>query len=139
MIISHHVFKLWSQETPINQCLTHKHHYILKSDLLYYPARSTSHSICLTQPNPSIPHPPSPTYLRYIALHTSTPTHSLQEIGRHVRTPNIQAIRGRRVPRDGRLAIDLVAIAVVFQDELGGVEPVYTYIRTQGLASRHCV
>lgn len=60
-----------------------------------------------------------------------TQLNSLQEIGRHVGTPNVQPVGRGGVPGDGGLAIDLVAVAVVFEDELGGVEPVCVSAHTR--------
>ena len=38
----------------------------------------------------------------------------------------MQTIQRSRIPHSGRLAIDLIAVAIMFQDELGRVEPIYT-------------
>ena len=67
-------------------------------------------------------------YIRTPSKQPHILTHSVHKSGRQVRTPDIQTIRRSRIPHDRRLAIDLIAIAVMFQDELGRVEPIHTKV-----------
>ena len=64
-------------------------------------------------------------HVQILSDQSHVPTPSVHKRGRQIRTPDIQPIRRGCVTHDGRVAIDLVAIDVMFQDELRRVEPAY--------------